>query len=199
VSAYIVDKSTIDALITISIALDRAADGSNEPPSCMEGFAKYDRLGMLLVNANHRSVNYRYGEHTRAPAYRFEAVPISRPFTIAVLKRAHGALRSYTYQSCEFPRWEMSKARAWCDALEARLSAATGSVRGEGWDISDSERATALVDGDPPLPYSYQAVQTEHTCPHGRRCANALASGVRPCRKCYRATMAEGAAEAEAS
>ncbi len=160
-SAYIVDKATIDALITICIALDRADDGSNEPPDCSQGLVKYDRLGALLWRENFRSVNSRYNEKKRAPSYVFEALPIARTVTPKIASRALGALRGFCYQACEHKTWLNSRANRWCSVLEARLGRIAPWAPSryttpawerrpvvEGWTVEASERDTALIDPD---------------------------------------------------
>lgn len=182
-SAYVVDKTTIDAIVTIKIALDRLDDGSNEPPDCSEGLAKYDRLGQMLWRENHRSVNARYSETYRAPSYKFRAVPYDRNDLGYALKRIEGALRSLRYQSCEHDGWEKSRAAAFVSGMIQRVSTRCPKccgpghmcmtdedkgawwdqhracmhgdrcdhdwfmrldARGEGWDIGDHARDTAL-------------------------------------------------------
>lgn len=96
-SAYFVDKSVIDALVT---AADRIHPMSH---------GKATTLGRVLWRENVFSLAYRYpatetqwaNEFARAADYTFE---INRLENSAVLD----AINEYDYQSCEHPGWEKS-------------------------------------------------------------------------------------------
>ena len=103
-SAFIVGKATIDALVTAihSITVSRDA-----PVSAHD----LDKIGALLWNENHRSCNALYREHNKAPRYAFEVRACS---ATEMLKIA----RCYLYQSCEHEGWATSAACAWIAAIE---------------------------------------------------------------------------------
>ena len=135
-SAFMVDKVHVDALITAGLRKRYPTESplawySSAPH--MPG--QQDRheltrqtrneVGSMLWTENLRSVSYLYpkDEDGQRPgpvdltdeeiiAYAFSA--IDRPLSpVAVLK----ALGCFEYQSCEHPGWETSEAKAFCEAL----------------------------------------------------------------------------------
>src|SRR3990167_2487217 len=135
-SAYIVDRAVIDALVTV------AKDGPSGVPHCpgntwyplgwesADGSRTYihdradlDRIGAILIDENVWSVQYRYPEMMRLPGpsdlwwmapYRWGVVwPL--PSAVETLKLAD----HLEYQSCEHPGWEASEARRILDAIRA--------------------------------------------------------------------------------
>lgn len=156
-SAYLVDKATIDAMITAFLWLEREEDGSHEPPECSGGLRKFDQLGAMLWRENVRSVNHRYNETDRTPPYRFEALPFDD--MREAMSRVYGALRGYRYQACEHEGWLTSKACAWWTALEARVVVFCPMKPDRwasppfsklapvhlGWTIADGERHSVLT------------------------------------------------------
>lgn len=81
-SAWIVSKKHIDVLVAALVEeqVIKLADA--------------DETGRILWRENHKSVNARYAEKTRAPAYTFEHESTSN---VVVLKSIH----CYEYQTCE--------------------------------------------------------------------------------------------------
>lgn len=71
-----------------------------------------NRVGAMLWNENHRSVDHRYNEASDREVYRFKESPITSNL-VAVLK----AIDCYEYQTCEHDEWEQSEAFAFCQAL----------------------------------------------------------------------------------
>lgn len=89
-SAYIVEDSVIDALVTY------ARKHVNRLKYILDKDLSGDELGQILVNENYRSVNHRYRERSEAERYSF------REYTgplhaIQVIK----ACNCLDYQSCE--------------------------------------------------------------------------------------------------
>jgi len=101
-SAYIVSKNHIDALVTV--ALDWGW-GQWTPEGA-------DALGTMLWKENHKSVGYRYSESAKAPTYTFKrrVVPLA---PVEVLK----AIGCYCYQTCEHKGWGKSEAKRVMDDL----------------------------------------------------------------------------------
>lgn len=105
-SAWIVAKPHIDALVQSLVVaglvpLDQATE-----------------TGQMLWKENHRSVNYRYGERRRTPSYTFTG--IEAPLDPVVMVKQCGC---YSYQTCEHPGWDKSKAKRLIDALAVHLRA----------------------------------------------------------------------------
>ena len=111
-SAFVVSKRDIDAIVTIALEL-----GVSTRPANL--------LGRLLWEENVKSVAYRYAmpkrhaeEHARyvadVEAYRFE------PLTLAA-GAAGKIVDCYAYQACEHNAWEASEARRVIGHLEVRL------------------------------------------------------------------------------
>jgi len=73
--------------------------------------------GQMLLDANADTLGHLYSDHGPYPAYTYRA-PLHHSWTeLEILN----ALHCYRYNSCEHPGWEDSPARAFVDALEARL------------------------------------------------------------------------------
>jgi len=154
-SAFIVDKATIDALLTVYVALEREGDGCAEPLE-LARTPLLDAIGQSLVSENYRSVNYRYQERGDLPEdYTFKPVPITAPLDM-VIPRALGALNGYVYQACEHPDWKRSLAFNWTTALRLRLEKRCPKRRSFdgpkmvaaalGWVIDDGERDVVFTE-----------------------------------------------------
>jgi hypothetical protein len=111
-SAFVVSKGDIDAIVTIALEL-----GVSTRPANL--------LGRLLWEENVKSVAYRYNMPARhadenagyladIEAYRFEPVTLEA-------RAARAVVDCYDYQSCEHDGWEASEARRVIGHLEARL------------------------------------------------------------------------------
>jgi hypothetical protein len=107
VSAFVVDRSTIDHLVSALIA------------SAIVKEAEADQVGRILWAENHKSVNARYSDKTRAPKYAHSEHPTDS--AAAILKAAD----CFEYQACEHPGWRLSAARAWLVALRATIGHVT--------------------------------------------------------------------------
>jgi hypothetical protein len=134
-SAFIVSKAHIDALVQAGLAIRRIGNSplrwdAGERPAWTGDHEAYrigcqtisrelthdqaDRVGAMLWNENVKSVDHRYNDHTDREVYRFPAMTKLRP-PVVILKAIH----CYRYQACEHPEWESSEAFAFCNALEA--------------------------------------------------------------------------------
>lgn len=121
-SAWIVSKKHIDALVTAAVEHRLVKD----TPEAR------DAAGLMLWRENHRSVNARYGESTRTPSYSFtrrEEAPVT------VVK----SIGCYEYQTCEHDGWTRSKARRLCVELKARVAdeivSATDAYNAAPWGL----------------------------------------------------------------
>jgi hypothetical protein len=131
VSAWIVDKVTIDALVTGIVQGEVIAP---------EDYGNEDELGRTLWRECLTSVAYRYpndedGERpgpidfrdSDVDEYEFERVTVD---PVVLLKQ----VGCYQYQSCEHPGWEASRAFAWTTALYQQLNRAGYSHTSPGYD-----------------------------------------------------------------
>lgn len=144
-SAYIVDKPHIDALVAAAIRLDASwwhdgdrAYARREDPAV---------TGQMLVDANVESVSHRYPDDklTELPG-RLDAwwlVPYTFPkgrrppslTAVAILK----AIDCYEYQACEPPGWETSEAAAFCRGLRDVAIGALPGYDEAAWEITGQE------------------------------------------------------------
>jgi hypothetical protein len=131
-SAYVVDKTHIDALLTAGL--------TNPPAAYYHGDQRHEithqtagTIGAMLWAENVRSVNYRYQEDEWEQVYELtELDGTIKP--LIVLK----AISCYEHQSCEHPEWEQSEAHAFCRALQDRMiGQLPGYDDAPGWEISD--------------------------------------------------------------
>lgn len=91
-----------------------------------------DHVGQMLVDANARSVNYRYNEdNAYVHAYR---KPRHTAWTPAELLLA---IHGYEYQTCETPDWIGSQAWAFCQALSKHIIRQLPGYRdAQTWEIT---------------------------------------------------------------
>lgn len=122
-SAWTVGQDHIDLLVTAAMRMA----GWNEKYINIPLTA--DMLGADLWKENYRSVNHRYEERKRTPAYHWTPVAEIQEGELRpehLLQIVH-AVNCYDYQSCEHPGWSDSKAYWVCQALrqwaEAQLTA----------------------------------------------------------------------------
>ena len=94
-SAFIVSKKTIDALVTF---LFKRIDLNNLPED--KGL---NQIGQILINENYRSVNYRYDDNELPFKYKFNQCLVS---DIQILCLCN----CYNYQSCETDYYKKTKA-----------------------------------------------------------------------------------------
>jgi hypothetical protein len=126
-SAFVVSKAHIDALVTAALESDSWAFFWYHDDDRHElDYTNTDAIGAMLWAENVRSVQHRYPdiledstdypgpidfqpEHVFAYRWCWLSVP-----PVEALK----ALRCYQYQSCEHPDWPTSSAHALCDTLQ---------------------------------------------------------------------------------
>lgn len=164
-SAFIVDKAHIDALVRVALEgptdLDhrrelwyslhwQGADGESREimPGVDDGtplhpsYCTCDALGKMLWNENHRSVAYRYpDEQDGWLGTDHEDVALYRyQHSQAPKLSAVGALkaiRCLDYQSCEHPQWEDSEAKRFLDVLTLNLISVLLGYADAAWEITD--------------------------------------------------------------
>ncbi len=150
-SAYVVNKRHIDALVTGALECgqrDRSRfswyhEGQrHEVEDITESAAS---LGALLWRENVKSVQARYPESAsddlprpsgfdadEAAFYRFE--PLAESLTmVELLKAVHG----YEYQTCEHAGWPTSEAHAFIEALkDSAINYLDGYSEASTWEVS---------------------------------------------------------------
>ena len=137
-SAYIVSKAHIDAIVTFAVGGTRRV-GTVKRMAEDAGHGKYvsssdytpSQIGAALWAENHASVDYRYSETTAVPAYVFRPTchgsACSKPTRLLTPLDIIKLCQSLKYQSCEHPGWEASFAY---DFLNRVISAAIGALPG---------------------------------------------------------------------
>jgi len=153
-SAYIVDKTHIDLLVTAAEQLSpqhyggfRWYHGSDRQKL---NYENRHEVGIMLWSENLASVMGRYpddkdGERpgpadftdTDVLGYRFAEVPgvTNDPRLIAVVAKA---IDGYEYQSCEHDGWEASSAAAFCTALRRLLLKQLPTYEeADAWEFTD--------------------------------------------------------------
>jgi hypothetical protein len=147
-SAYIVSKAHIDAIVTFAVGGKRRV-GTVKRITEDAGQAKYvsssdytpSQIGAALWAENHASVDYRYKEITPAPDYAFcpkcHGGTCTKPTRLLTPLDTIKLCQSLKYQSCEHPGWEASFAHNFLDRV---ISAAIGALPGYDnafWGIDD--------------------------------------------------------------
>ena len=145
-SAFIVHKATIDAIVTAWINLG----GHYSRPH--ERRPKATEIGRMLWAENYRSVAYRYpgdGDDLPGPypspdveAYEYEPVPWESGIDlVGKLARLGQLLACYEYQSCEHEGWTESKACAFIGRLRSEaLARLYPDDDARYWGIKDDQR-----------------------------------------------------------
>jgi hypothetical protein len=156
-SAFIVDKRHIDALLTAGLKSDQygplrwlapapknenayrkgepwgpeAAKETNERRRELTAETAH-QVGAMLVAENQRSVNFRYDEEKMEDLYEYE--PYRGKLTpVQVLK----AIACFDYQACETPDWDESEAKAFCNALMHRMIVELPGYDEAKWEIQE--------------------------------------------------------------
>ena len=137
-SAYIVSKAHIDAIVTFAVGgarrvgtVKRIAEEGGHGEFVSSAVYTPSQIGAALRAENHASVDYRYSETTPAPAYVFR--PKCSGSTCTKTKRLLTPLdiiklcQSLKYQSCEHHAWDASFAK---DFLDRVISAAIAALPG---------------------------------------------------------------------
>ena len=137
-SAYIVSKAHIDAIVTFAVGGQRRV-GTAKRMAEVAGHSKYvsssdytpSQIGAALWAENHTSVDYRYTETTPVPAYDFRpkcsGSTCTKPTRLLTPLDIIKLCQSLKYQSCEHPAWDASFAK---DFLNRVISAAIAALPG---------------------------------------------------------------------
>lgn len=131
-SACIVEDAQIDLIvagaINHKIVFDRKTFG--------EGEMSPEALGQLLVDANYKSVNYRYGEDLEPHKYVFRGIENASQNPWNILS----AIDGYSYQACEPSDWINSSAKHYVDQIYKRVIQSFPAYRNaKGWAFSDED------------------------------------------------------------
>jgi len=128
-SAYVVSKKTIDAIVTFAmknVYSNKPLPGETNHPYVITKDESPDKIGLALWSENQISVDYRYRETSIALAYKWSPTIMGKVdrITTRLLTPMDiiGLCHCLSYQSCEHPGWEASWA---CDFLKKVIDAAT--------------------------------------------------------------------------
>ncbi len=128
-SAFVVDKAHINALVNAGLGLARRNPltwyHNEEHHRLNDGNA--DQVGQMLLDENIKSVGHRY-EHCEVTALpgRVDAeylIPFKHKLSYNPLPAVtmFSLINCYRYQCCETDEWETSEAFAFCHQLEGQL------------------------------------------------------------------------------
>lgn len=95
-----------------------------------------DRIGQMLMRENRLSVNHRYAENEVEDLYTYGRPAIAGSVDPVVILKA---IACFEYQSCEHPGWEASEAYAFCQALRLRMIRHLPGYEEAPWEISREE------------------------------------------------------------
>jgi hypothetical protein len=131
-SACIVEDAQIDLIvagaINHKIVYDRKTFG--------EGEMSPESLGQLLVDANYKSVNYRYGEALEPHKYVFRGIENASQNRWNILS----AIDGYSYQACEPSDWVSSSAKHYVDQIYKRVIQSFPEYsKANGWAFSEED------------------------------------------------------------
>ena len=137
-SAYIVSKAHIDAIVTFAVGgkrrvgtVKRIAEDAGHSEFVSSAVYTPSQIGAALWAENHASVDCRYSETTPVPAYAFRPTchgsACSKPTRLLTPLDIIKLCQSLKYQSCEHPGWEASFAS---DFLKRVIAAAIAALPG---------------------------------------------------------------------
>jgi len=162
-SAYVVNKRHIDALVTGALGSNGRFDWNVEDAGEQFGWRQMrldwtnaDEVGAMLWNENVRSVRFRYpndaGDELPGPygftpgdADAYTLAPLAEPLTPEELMLA---IHGFEYQSCEHEGWRKSDAFAFCRALEREaMRRLPGYEAADTWGIDDDRPTRSIYQG----------------------------------------------------
>ncbi len=139
-SAFIVDKAHIDAIVAVALfgpSDSRSSSWRGREPYMGQHKAEpgtANLVGQQLIDTNVLSIKARYPdcidnpENTPGPCEQYwndpYAFPVAEPHQYTGLPTTAEALKiiaCYEYQACEFPDWENSLSYHFCNSLRSRL------------------------------------------------------------------------------
>ena len=122
-SAFMLSKTHIDALVTYATGGGPYRVSGEDP----------QKLGKMLWEQNHRSVNWRYRDNAPVPPYRYS--PYIKPLqAVAVLKMCD----CYDYQSCETDDYEKTDAARLIDAIRGKAVRSLPGYESAPWGLEDA-------------------------------------------------------------
>jgi hypothetical protein len=148
-SAYIVEREHIDVLVAAAIQESGGRWGEFRwwVPDEAGGFKSWhlldpkgwggerpeeergpDKVGVMLWEENHKSVESRYGEVLARPPYNYR--PVGFRLTIGQVFKA---VDGYSYQSCEHDGWYKSEAYQFCKSLRKAYCNRVGGYEKAPW------------------------------------------------------------------
>jgi hypothetical protein len=152
VSAYILDKDTIDLMVSAGLR----GNGYDATLRVFWGgewhnFSRYenaDELGQILHDQNVRSVNYRYDEATPTERYRYSGEGIAQYLGGSVIPwgAVFGACHCYQYQSCETGDYYETLAHAITQAIVRKVCNIIAEQDGSPWGWSREDATQRLEE-----------------------------------------------------
>ncbi len=148
-SAYIVDHSTLHAILTWARNL-RISVKHPDGDGRWVGLNDLDpsEVGQLLMNENYRSVNYRYREKDVPPPYGFrEVISIKRGGQNHILTAIDiiKVCNCLEYQSCEHDGWDKSWAKAFLDRVVENSLHKLPGYDAAPWGVKDHEVGSVIA------------------------------------------------------
>ena len=161
-SAYIVPKAHIDAMVSAAASVEHGHHSSGmdwwtvddlravtDYMSCRRevGYsdqAQLDRVGGMLWGENLVSIQYRYPDTIEGGCYpgpsdfdpsqvdTYSHRGMPRGFDPIAILKA---IAGYEYQSCEHPGWKASEARFFCDALRLKMIRNLPGYNDAAWEV----------------------------------------------------------------
>ena len=131
-SAYVVSDEHIDVLIYYAIA--KQASYYFHPRRVEITRENANEIGQILLDENHRSVNYRYNETDKAPEYKYKPAPGSLPANhqpVQILK----AISCLDYQCCETDDWATTHAHAVLEGIKDKAISCLPGYDAAAWGI----------------------------------------------------------------
>lgn len=125
-SAFVVSKKHIDALVTAAVTRNAYIKIDGEWVEAQPQHANL--IGQTLWNENYRSVNARYNESEKAPEYHWTQVNVS---AVQVIKAVH----CLDYQSCETDDWNTTQAYQILKAIKNVASYMLPGYEEAQWEI----------------------------------------------------------------
>jgi len=140
-SAFVVDKKHIDALLTYAIRPQYQSPSNYYWMNQRVGFwDNIDRIGSVLLFENYHSVNYRYNEHEEPQEYKWERY--SLPLTPVQIIKACDCLN---YQSCESPDWDTTEAYEILQTIRERAIVELPGMEEAKWEITEDIKQCQFV------------------------------------------------------
>ena len=129
-SAYIVNKKHIDALVSYFKKMDGYAFNEALRKPILSEDAP-NEIGQILVDANYKSVNERYDSEDVPEKYEHELYKICTPVEILT------ACDGFEYQACEADDWESSSAFSIINGIRSVAIRKLPGYEEAAWEIRE--------------------------------------------------------------